>query len=876
MTANYFRYWGKAKTDDESGPAFHLLPFHCLDVAAVGYTWWCKSGTVRNRFTTLSGQSEAETYAWVMFFIALHDLGKFDVRFQLKASDIARELWPGFSNADASQSAGYWHGNYSSFWLFHDLAPRFGWDDDFGDEELWDAWRPWIFAVAGHHGVIPTFNDGIRKRYADEQVIKHDRDARLRFVAAMEALFLHPAGLSLEHKPPVCDQNFLAGFCSVCDWLGSAEANGAGEMRFSYRCDNVELKEYFLSRLPIAEHVLDESGLLGTVKSAGGMAALFPDKTPRQIQTLVDEIPQHPGLTIIEAPTGSGKTEAALAYASRLLAEGVAESVIFALPTQATSNAIFDRLESVTERLFGSANMLLAHGKAKFNERLINLKNAYRMKSPQDRKNETEAQVQCSEWLGQSRKRVFLGQMGVCTIDQVLVSVLPVKHKFVRSFGLGKSILIVDEVHAYDSYMYGLLQEVLRRQRQMHGSAILLSATLPGYQKEALVAAWGGSLDCHNQDAPYPLISHCSGSHPVAFALSEREQKDLHASARTVHVDVTEHGDMQFNDEMLERVIQAASAGANVAVICNLVTDAQATARRLRNMGADRVDLFHSRFRFADRQDKEQSVLNGYGKGADRRKGGILVATQVVEQSLDLDFDWMLTQLCPMDSLFQRFGRLHRHQRERPAGFEQPECTIVVPANQDYGVHALIYGGQDAPNTCILWRTEQRLREKRTLRFPEAYRPEIERVYQEDAWENEPEDVQKARERYVQAQQGAHFVARQLVNSDTHFEDSDSRVALLTRDGEMSLNVVPVIESGGKRALLDGSVMAEIEEWKLAETLSMNTVPVPASWRRFLPQERDGLIWLPMVRGKGGSWKYADGDMLLMYSVENGLERKET
>jgi len=872
---NYFQYWGKARADVEGGPAYHLLPYHCLDVAAVARVWWQKSQVIRDRFTVMTGQSEAKASAWVLFFIALHDLGKFDVRFQLKASDIACELWPEFRNADESQSVGYWHGNYSSFWLFHDLASRFGWDDDFSDEELWDAWKPWIFAVAGHHGVIPTFNDGIRSRFADNRVIEHDKESRLQFMTAMESLFLHPAGLSFGDELPTCDQDFLAGFCSVCDWLGSTEVNKAGKRRFAYKHEPMPLEKYFLSRLPIAEQVLNESGLFESVKSMGGMVALFPDKPARLVQTLMDKIPQRPGLTIIEAPTGSGKTEAALAYASRLLAGGVAESIIFALPTQATSNAMFERLEVVTGKIFGSANMLLAHGKAGFNERFINLKAAFRIKSPQDRNNETEAQVQCSQWLGQSRKRVFLGQVGVCTIDQVLISVLPVKHKFVRSFGLGKSILIVDEVHAYDSYMYGLLQEVLCRQQQMLGSAILLSATLPGYQKEALVTAWGGSLDCHNPDAPYPLISHFSGSVPSFFELPERERKNLQASGKTVYVDVIEHGDMQFDDEMLGRVIQAANAGANVAVVCNLVADAQFTARRLRDLGAETVYLFHSRFRFVDRQGKEQAVLSGYGKGEGRKKGGILVATQVVEQSLDLDFDWMLTQLCPMDSLFQRLGRLHRHQRERPTGLEQAKCTVVVPETQEYGLHAFIYGGREAPNTCILWRTEQRLREKQILRFPEAYRPEIEWVYQEDAWENEPEDIRDARARYVQAQQGAHLVARQLVNSDTHFSDSDSKASLLTRDGEMSLNVIPVLELEGSRLLLDGRDIAGIDEYLLAEELSRNTVPVPASWRRYLPQERDGLIWLSMKQRQDETWEYLHDGTSLIYSLENGLERKE-
>lgn len=873
--SDYYRYWGKAGGEEGQEPACHLLPYHCLDVAAVAEVWWQRSQVLQDRFTKLSGSSPEKTRAWLLFFIALHDLGKIDVRFQMKAREIACALWPEFRNADPSQSSKYWHGDYSAYWVRKDLSPRFQWDDDFGDDEKWEAWSPWIYAVAGHHGVVSEHIYGGSNPRADALVIEQDRLARLAYIEEIERLFLSPAGLSLDDDLPGCDQDFLAGFCSICDWLGSAEVNAEGEKRFFYVDERMPLDSYFTSRIPIAEKVFDESGLLARIRSAGGMLELFPDKSPRLIQLLVDDLPVSQGLTIIEAPTGVGKTEAALAYASRLLAAGVAESVIFALPTQATANAMFDRLQAVTSTLFGNANLLLAHGKAGFNEQFINLKKAASHRSPQDQNHETEAQVQCSQWLGQSRKRVFLGQVGVCTIDQVLISVLPVRHKFVRSFGLGKSILIVDEVHAYDSYMYGLLQDVLRRQQKMQGSAILLTATLPSCQKRDLVDAWGGVFDEQAGEIAYPLISHCTEGSTSAFELSEAEKVALRKSARFVYVDVVESPGMRFDDALLQRVIRAAEVGANVVLICNLVADAQATARRLIGLGADDVELFHSRFRFRDRQAKEKGVLTGYGNGSSRNAGGILVATQVVEQSLDLDFDWMLTQLCPVDLFFQRLGRLHRHERPRPTGFEQTRCSVIVPVNHDYELHKVIYGSGEAPNSRVLWRTEQLLRQHTDLKFPDVYRPMIEQVYQQEPWLDEPDSIQAEFERFEQTQVAARATAWHLVRSSPNFEDSDSKAALLTRDGEMSLNVIPVTESDGKRKLLDGMAVNAIEEWRMAETLSMNTVPVPASWRKFLPQEREGLIWLPMQHANG-EWLYANGNAQLIYSIENGLERRET
>ncbi|MFQ5675835.1 MAG: CRISPR-associated helicase/endonuclease Cas3, partial [bacterium] len=752
-----YRYWGKASSSDERGTSYHLLAYHCLDVAAVGAAWWKASEVIRSRFITRSGLGEPQVKAWVLFFLTLHDLGKFDVRFQLKAKDVALTLWDGFANADPNLPSGYYHGEYSCFWLYDDLSERFDWKpgDAFWEaaagEEIWDKWLPWVQAVAGHHGVLPLDLEGTSGNFADQTVIDHDKEARLAFVSEMENLFLKPAGLSLDDLPPPCNIDFLAGFCAVCDWLGSAVANSAGQPRFTYiGKPGIPLFRYFDDRLNIAEQILAESGSVQQTTSKGGMQCLFPDKTPRQVQKLVDDLPLRKGLTLIEAPTGSGKTEAALAYASRLMTQGIAESIIFALPTQATANAMLTRLIEVSEKLYAQTNLVLAHGKARFQEVFIDLKKASQNTQPQDANFETEASVQYSQWLSQSRKRVFLGQIGVCTVDQVLISALPVKHKFVRSFGLGKSVLIVDEVHAYDSYMYGLLEEVLKRQRAMGGSAVLLSATLPLHQRKSLIFAWDGNCKSLSQKNPYPLITQVTNVAPGFFALSKKEQDALERHPKRVNVRCRSSKKMQPDEALLNEMIQAAEAGANVVFICNLVADAQKTASHLREMSNLSVDLFHSRFRFKDRQVKETKVLSAYGKGGQRKRGGILVATQVVEQSLDLDFDWMLTQLCPMDLFFQRLGRLHRHARERPKSFNSAKCTVIIPKENDYKLHAMIYGMKDAPNTRVLWRTERLLTERNetVLSFPQAYRSMIERVYAEDPWDDEPDEIQKAHEKF--------------------------------------------------------------------------------------------------------------------------------
>jgi CRISPR-associated endonuclease/helicase Cas3 len=501
-----FNYWGKADDKYLAEPKWHPLAYHCLDVAAVAASWWDASPAIRRTFLAAFNCPESQQRqlrAWVLFFTALHDLGKFDVRFQLKAPDALTAAWRSLSKEDHGLSikdiTGFDHGWAGMAWANQEYQQWLGHAD--ADREVWEHWKPWLAAVTGHHG---DFYEPAKicEPEADTLVIEHDRAARYEFVSALADIFLTPEDINFQDSPPLSSssaRSLLAGFCAVCDWIGS------NTDVFKYQKTGTALTDYLNARIVKiqTEDVLHHFGLLAKAENYKGVRALLkPEESPRGIQVLVDGLPTTPGLTLIEAPTGSGKTEAALAYAWRLLDQGVADSIVFALPTQATANAMLTRAESFAGSVFGDANVVLAHGKSKFNEAFQRLANAGRHQTAQGKQ---EATIQCASWLYSSRKRVFLGQIGVCTVDQVLLSVLPVRHKFVRGFGLNKSVLIVDEVHAYDAYMHGLLGEVLRRQKTTGGSAILLSATLPAGVRAKLLDAWESSgVD----DAPYPALWH--------------------------------------------------------------------------------------------------------------------------------------------------------------------------------------------------------------------------------------------------------------------------------------------------------------------------------------------------------------------------------
>ncbi|MCB1806134.1 MAG: CRISPR-associated helicase/endonuclease Cas3 [Candidatus Competibacteraceae bacterium] len=870
MDQRLFRYWGKARSDNEDGPQWHLLVYHSLDVAAVADCWLQKDRALRDLLVRAANLDFEPLRAWLLFFIGLHDLGKFDVRFQWKAPHAARHLQPDFEkqhNLDEQFN----HGAAGYVWFTKE-------SQDYGFNEYnYDA-IDWMKAVASHHG-SSSDKKLQTKGFAAPSVIAHDNQARIAWIETLRDLYLKPIGIASGETPPAIDNNLLAGLCSVADWIGS-NTGEHGEY-FCYETEQTDdLADYLKSRHNIAERALHDFGIYRPALVQGGMR-IFPNLTPRGVQTLVDQIPVEPGLTLIEAPTGSGKTEAALAYASHLLAKGFADSLIFALPTQATSNAMLNRFiqNGIGPSLFTNTvqDIVLAHGKARFNQDFEQLKATARQRTAQGRE---EALSQCSEWLAASRKRVFLGQIGICTIDQVLLSVLPIRHNFVRTLGVRKSVLIIDEIHAYDWYMYGLLTMLLKEQSKAGGSVVLLSATLPEAIKECLLNAWQSGASPEVSEA-YPQVLH-AGNMPTCLDMGSAPTP----SVRTVHFKLETSEDVLPDEDLIEQIIEAAKKGGKIAIVCNLVNDAQILWQRLatelhaRNLSIS-LDIFHARFRFRDRQNIESQVLCNYGKSA-APGGRILVATQVVEQSLDLDFDWLVTQICPVDLLFQRLGRLHRHARPRPLG-ETTQCTVLVPDSDDYGLHAVLYGAKTERkmllNRRVLWRTHRLLEREKKAVFPLAFRDWIKKVYQEDAWPDEPIDIQQEYQQFSEALDGKYYSGQWLAKQALNFPDDEEHAAAMTRDGEMNLMVFVFQRHHGKQCFLDGTQFDELDDWQWQEELNLNGIPVPSSWQKDLqenPDPKDTTIkryFLEMSPVLVDQWSTSSDQYEYIYNRSMGLRR---
>ena len=755
QSENYFHYWGKATphTDSTNPRSFHLLAYHSLDVAAVGQQLLMHDPKLLRKIIPpeiFSNEPDREQWCVgvVTFLLALHDIGKFSGRFQNLIPELLEEL-KGHSY-DARYTVHHtemgrllfekeiWQKIWDNNW-FH-LDP----DDDGFDWR--DVWNPWFFAVTGHHGVPPEKSEPpISKLFEDE-----NRQSATQFSEACATLFLktnipsHQV-FSEKYLSEFCRSSWLlAGLAVLSDWIGS------NNDQFHYHSTQMPLEDYWNEyALPQAGKAIRSFGVLpGTVSSETGMHALFPDlklPTPLQLFAETCEVPQTPQLFIVEEATGSGKTETALVLAHRLMAQGLGEGIYFGLPTMATANAMYDRMGKAYGQLFSRdshPSLVLAHSGSKFSEKFRqSIDYSEGAASEQENSNEPSASAQCTAWLSDNRKKALLAQVGVGTIDQALIAVLPLHHQSLRLLGLSRNILIVDEVHAFDTYVQWVLKNLLEFHAAMGGSAILLSATLPQVQRQELVSAYcsGLRIDCGNvRQSHYPMVTHVT---PQSSEPEECPIQKCEMTHRTIEVECTDDSAL-----VMTYLSNVTEVGGCACWVKNTVDDAIETYQKIsREFGEDRVLLFHARFAMGDRIEKEKEVLKFFGKNStpDIRKGKILIATQVVEQSLDLDFDFMVTDLAPMDLIIQRSGRLHRHKRE---GRSTPRLLVFSPQVYEkpaFEWYSTLFpkGAYVYPNHGQLWLTALLLTTRKKITMPDDARLLIEGTYGEAAQNEIPETL---------------------------------------------------------------------------------------------------------------------------------------
>jgi len=753
-TPSYYRYWGKA--DRETGK-YHLLPYHCLDVAAVGHQLLSNNSKLLCKISALTGLEKTICLRWLKMGLVFHDIGKFSETFQNLRPDLLNQL-QGIASLKQYTIRHDSLGNlFFKFFLeqenslFHEVP-------DGSTDEWQDVILTMIRAYTGHHGIPPQMkgSNGMPLNY-HRYFGEADFAAAASFIKDVDTIgnvlpdeYVFPSTYDLEVMLKKASW-LLAGFTVLCDWIGS------NSIWFPYIATQISLDKYWETiALPQAALAIRAAGINAGIPLAEqpDFSCLFPNiPAPTPLQAFVNQyLPENsPHLFILEDITGSGKTEAALLLAGRLMAAGCGNGLFLALPTMATSNAMYTRLANVYRKLFMAETepaLVLAHSARHLSENFIASVGGQRNYGA----DEETAAAQCSSWLADNRKKAQLADVGVGTLDQALLAILPARFQSLRLFGMASHIIIIDEVHAYDPYMNKLLQNLLTFHAALGGSAIMLSATLPTHTRRGFITAFANGCDdnqwLEQKIQAYPMVT----SYTKETGICETSIESAPQRQCSVQVSLIDE-----EDEVIKQIIEATEKGYCVCWIRNTVNDALNGHEKLKaKVHKDNLMLFHARFALGDRLDIENEVLTIFGKTSTEtlRNGKVLVATQVVEQSLDLDFDLLISDLAPMDLLIQRAGRLHRHARdekgnlleEGPDRRDPPRMIIHGPWPEEssggdwfksfFPRAAFVY-----PSHGCLWLTARLLSEKKHLTMPDDARMMIEAAFSESA-EKIPEPLQ--------------------------------------------------------------------------------------------------------------------------------------
>jgi len=822
------RFWAKTGGGEfrENGqPKYHPVICHLADTAAVAmeivrcYLSPVAIATLE-RGLGLAGESLVKCCG---FLAGCHDLGKVSPAFQFQVSAVGKalmgehfyDLWtklPDVKTPHGLVTAKTMPEFLCGIGLGSHLTPR----------KAHQLARRLATVVGGHHGFFPSqaeidaLNDGLCGTNPGSNWQLR------RFSQTIFEQLQGFVGLTAADLPSHCDNAaamILAGLTTVSDWVASNPDEKTG---FPYANDE-PFKDYVAGLAVKAKNALKA---IGWTKPSTGrplkFTELFPKiTTPRPLQDAAIALAPSltpPCLILVEASMGEGKTEAALYLADYLQHQSSAGGFYIGLPTQATSNAMWQRVRDFLGKRYPTemVNLTLSHSaaalKEEYQQTVCRLDQVY-----DDDQQNSVGRVGAGEW-HTARKRSLLSPYGVGTVDQGLMGVVRSKHQFVRLFGLAGRTVILDEIHAYDLYTSTLLERFLEWLAVLGSPVIALSATLPMSTRRLLVNAYARGCGQTEVDLPqvnYPrMTAFSSGAVEVrSFAASEHVTRSLN-----LH--------WVSDTEWVAALREKLTEGGCAAVICSTVGRAQEVFQRLQaEFAKDELGLFHGRFLFIDRERIEKNCLEMFGKDSQKRpKRYVLVATQVIEQSLDVDFDLMISDLAPIDLLLQRSGRLHRHTRDnRPAKLHTPTLWVISPTidqagKAQFAETGIIY------NRHILLRTWLALRAKTSVQLPaetdvliesvyhlEAPIPEnLEPVHQQD-WESTLADYQVGETSKKITQANAVKLPPALTESQPADltrqgeEDDDNTIAKVTRLGEPTVTTIFLQRTPGGDLVLPGT-----------------------------------------------------------------------
>jgi CRISPR-associated endonuclease/helicase Cas3 len=901
-TPAYLNFRGKSQPEEGSLHQWHPVAYHCLDVAACVDALLDARPQTLARAARLLRLSLEDARSLLRALALLHDTGKFSESFfgQTPA------LWP--------STFGEYRENIER--KPHTEAGYVLWRDElkheFGSKIARDVRHtaPLFVAAFGHHGrpLVAAQRSTVGSYFKSPQ----SRQAAHSFVGEALALACDsPIDVPADYeKSAIRASWWIAGMISICDWIGSSQR------WFPYQAPVRDIASYWDYARAQAHVAIREAGLSSPASAPlKGFAALTgrPDApTPAQQWALGVDLSAGGGLYVLEDVTGAGKTEAAQILVHRLMNAGHANGAYWGMPTQATANAMYERQGRMIASLFADSSerlpsLVLTHGQAKLHDRfrgtvLQHCANPALASLDADDER-TPSTFACAAFLADDRRAGLLADVGAGTIDQALLGILPSKFNTVRLFGLAEKVLVLDEVHAYDAYMREEIIALLRFHSALGGSAVLLSATLPQSFRQSLTRAWqAGCVDykpsrlgtarpapVDGSIVPYPLATVVNGS----TAVSETGLRAAERSKRTVKIRF-----LHDTGDVLDRIYEAYRRGEAVAWIRNTVDSCRDAARLLRERGIDDVLVFHSRFAQCDRQAREAEVMAAFGPESRGARARVLVATQVIEQSLDLDFDTLVTDLAPIDLIIQRAGRLWRHPRDdRPEG-SVCELVVLTPRfshdpGKDWLDLLLPKTRSVYEDVGVLWRTLRAFMDMPApaIETPGGVRGLVESVYADDFV---PPSLDAGAQKAGGKEKAHAGIARRFaLTIDDGYSGayttgwySDVRVPTRLIDEQTVIRLARV-DVNGCLAPWAGGAIDDRRAWALSEvrvhvgkmSKAVRVRPehqasIDAIRRQWPKYERDVSI-LPMVE-KDGEWEArlggAEGSELTVgYTVSDGL-----
>jgi CRISPR-associated endonuclease/helicase Cas3 len=742
--------WAKTNQYDKSDARYHPLLCHLVDVGEVARCIWrdVLTSSSRSQIANAFGLSLEECERFVAFVCAAHDIGKACPAFQQQ--NVLGKLRLDRAGFKFQTNTANVRHEAVSWLLLHHPVQTTGFFR--GEPAVFSGEIGKLVAtiISGHHGMWSKdkVTEIAPSQVGDETWAQVQAD----LYAELCRIFHPPTVVQVKPEDTNKTAIILSGLISVADWIGSREdCFDFASTDLGYV--NVDVDTYVRLAQCLAESALRKLNLLDwqppnqvmPFEQQFALKAIRPTQAAlisMAADQLEDKIKAEPTLVIVEDATGSGKTEAALYLADHWAALFKHRGAYVAMPTMATSNQMYWRFDAIVKRRYTEMpNLQLAHSQAAWQESdVVELHQIGDEVSDSKVEDQTapSAQAEAENWFA-SRKRTLLSTFGVGTVDQALMSALPVNHFFVRLMALANKTVIFDEVHAYDAFMSEIFERTLMWLRALGSSVVILSATLPIQTRRRLVTAFTGQEAQLENETVYPSVVWASSDQKSIVVEIQPKPSDRKIPIRTVGRNA---------ENIVAELRDALKNGGCAVVICNRVKRAQELYSQIESLlqreletgwiKPDDLMLFHARFPFEDRKAIEDAVLQKFGKpidedgtdSADRPPRAILIATQVVEQSLDLDFDVMFSDVAPIDLLIQRVGRLWRHHRKSRQVSEcvlrlmEPEGTGELP---EFGKDAYVYGPVSAPY--LLMRTWLEVLRNPSFLLPRDTREWIRQVY---------------------------------------------------------------------------------------------------------------------------------------------------